>query len=173
MAGVTTGAGSSDLFNRFMICKKICTTIFKFNRLLKITHSFIGLNMIFSVLINFKGNKNGVCFNPLLILSFRKYCVIYRHIGTTQFQPTGARQAFPCFDEPDFKATFKLSMIHDKSYIALSNMPIQTTEDYGNNLIIDKFQESVRMSTYLVAFIVCDYKWKRKPTKSGVNVGIN
>ena len=101
----------------------------------------------------------------------RRICVIFfRHIGTTQFQPTGARQAFPCFDEPGLKATFKMSIVRDKKHIALFNMPLNKTEDYKNGRVVDRFQESVKMSTYLVAFVVCDYKSKKGKTKSGVDV---
>ncbi|CAG2210607.1 ERAP2 [Mytilus edulis] len=95
-----------------------------------------------------------------------------RHIGTTQFQPTGARQAFPCFDEPGLKATFKMSIVRDKKHIALFNMPLNKTEDYKNGRVVDRFQESVKMSTYLVAFVVCDYKSKKGKTKSGVDVAV-
>lgn len=95
---------------------------------------------------------------------------IYRYIATTQFEPTSARKAFPCFDEPAMKATFELSMIRDAAHIALFNMPLKETKDIENGLKQDNFQRTVKMSTYLVAFIVCDYKSITSYTKNNVTV---
>jgi aminopeptidase N len=48
--------------------------------------------------------------------------------------------------------------VHKKEYIGLSNMKLESTEPYGmDGMVIDRFAESVRMSTYLVAFVVCDF----------------
>ena len=44
-----------------------------------------------------------------------------RYLGATQFQATGARFAYPCYDEPSFKATFEMTFKHDASFNAISN----------------------------------------------------
>ncbi|XP_019628837.1 PREDICTED: aminopeptidase N-like [Branchiostoma belcheri] len=48
-----------------------------------------------------------------------------RYLATTQMQPMGARLAFPCFDEPAFKATFTVTLVHRAGYTALANMPLE------------------------------------------------
>uniref|UniRef100_H3A6R8 Leucyl and cystinyl aminopeptidase n=1 Tax=Latimeria chalumnae TaxID=7897 RepID=H3A6R8_LATCH len=77
-----------------------------------------------------------------------------RWLAATQFEPVAARTAFPCFDEPDFKATFLIKINREKHHKALSNMPKNVSTPIENGLVQDEFCVSVKMSTYLVAFIV-------------------
>ncbi|XP_070179100.1 glutamyl aminopeptidase-like, partial [Littorina saxatilis] len=81
-----------------------------------------------------------------------------REIATTHFEATDARAAFPCFDEPDLKANFTLSMVREHRHISLFNMPLKASVAHGDGLMQDNYETSVKMSTYLVAFVVCDFK---------------
>ena len=74
---------------------------------------------------------------------------IEKYFMTTQFEAADARRAFPCFDEPSFKATFELSLLIDENLTAISNMPSLSEEKIKNKKLI-KFKRTPKMSTYLL-----------------------
>ncbi len=75
-------------------------------------------------------------------------------IATTQMQSTDCRRAFPCWDEPDFKATFGVTLVVDRLLMAISNSPEAGRVRQANNKVAISFEPTMKMSTYLVAFIV-------------------
>ncbi|XP_014606106.1 PREDICTED: uncharacterized protein LOC106787883 [Polistes canadensis] len=75
----------------------------------------------------------------------------------TYFQPNYARMVFPCFDEPAFKAKFKIHILRDKSYKTLSNMPLERSFPNDTKYTWDIYKESLKMSTYLLGFVVSNF----------------
>ena len=78
------------------------------------------------------------------------------YLATTQFEATDARRAFPCWDEPDHKAVFDVTLIVPETMVALSNTPIKEQDKDDQGVKIVRFEPTPIMSTYLLAFIVGD-----------------
>lgn len=78
-------------------------------------------------------------------------------LATTQFEQTDARHAFPCYDEPQIRATHTIHIKHDKSYKAISNMQEGTPAVDVNDYVITSFPATKSVQTYLVAFIISDF----------------
>lgn len=107
---------------------------------------------------------------------------------STQFESHHAREAFPGIDEPEAKATFKLSLTTQKNDVVLSNMPIADQKPFkfsevknlqsknSNKALTEKvvtdFEVTPRMSTYLLAFVAGDLQHKQTKTRDGVLVRV-
>src|ERR1700722_68079 len=74
-------------------------------------------------------------------------------MATTQFESEDARRSFPCFDEPDRKAVFEVTLIVEPDLDAISNSPVVAIDQVGHKQRI-RFAPTMKMSTYLVAFVV-------------------
>ena len=74
-------------------------------------------------------------------------------LATTQFEATHARKAFPCWDEPMWKATFDIQLVVDAEHQAIANSAeiSRAPLDDGRHLV--SFATTMKMSTYLVAFV--------------------
>ena len=75
-------------------------------------------------------------------------------IACSQMQSTDCRRVFPCFDEPDFKATFGITLVVDDGLMAVSNGPEIARRQLPSGRLAVTFGETIPMSTYLVAVIV-------------------
>uniref|UniRef100_A0A182Q4T0 Aminopeptidase n=1 Tax=Anopheles farauti TaxID=69004 RepID=A0A182Q4T0_9DIPT len=85
---------------------------------------------------------------------------VRRYLASSKFEPTHARSAFPCYDEPLLKATFELELTHHKDYNAVANMPpagAPVPDPDNADYVRSRFEVSTKMPTYLVAFAVTDF----------------
>ena len=95
-----------------------------------------------------------------------------RTIATTQFESTNARRAFPCFDEPDFKAVFGVTMIVPAELMAVSCGAVVSSQVLADGRRRDTFADTMQMSTYLMAFIVGDLEATEPVDVGGVPLRI-
>ena len=95
-----------------------------------------------------------------------------RYLATTQFEPTDARRAFPCWDEPAKKATFEVTLVFSDEYQAVSNTPVVEEAFPGPGLKSVRFAETPIMSTYLLVFIVGNLTSIEERAAGGTTVGV-
>ena len=82
-----------------------------------------------------------------------------KYLATTQMEPTDARRAFPCFDEPALKAEYTITLIGDKHHTCLSNMDVVSEKDVKSKITGGQrkavtFRKTPLISSYLLAFII-------------------
>lgn len=93
--------------------------------------------------------------------------------AATQFEATDARRAFPCFDEPEFKARYALELVHETGLATIANSAIQHQETLPDGRTLTRFAETPPISSYLVAFTVGPYEGTPETrTSTGVPVRV-
>ncbi|HEV2809924.1 MAG TPA: M1 family aminopeptidase [Acidimicrobiales bacterium] len=75
-------------------------------------------------------------------------------IATTQMEATDARRVFPCWDEPDRKAVFSVTLVVAEGLLAVSNGGVVDEAPTDDGRLSVRFADTVPMSTYLVALVV-------------------
>lgn len=121
----------------------------------------------YTVVMEFKGQitrpMNGI------------YPCFFKHGGKakrlimTQFESHHAREAFPCIDEPEAKATFDLTLTTPTGVTAISNTPVKQQQTKGSQQVTS-FETTPKMSTYLLAFVFGELHGVSRHTKNGVEV---
>ncbi|KAF1751076.1 hypothetical protein GCK72_017628 [Caenorhabditis remanei] len=91
--------------------------------------------------------------------------------AVTQFETTAARYMVPCFDEPEFKATWQVNLTYPTGSVALSNTIEDGTVTSGN-FTTTHYKRTVKMSSYLLAIFIGDIQYKETTTDSGVRLRV-
>ena len=97
---------------------------------------------------------------------------VEKFIATTQFESTDARRAFPCFDEPDMKAVFEVSLEVADHLTAISCGPDIATTKVGDNKKRVDFKATMKMPTYVLAFIVGEFECTDPINVDGTDVRV-
>lgn len=103
------------------------------------------------------------------------YPCFFKHDGqeksliATQFESHHAREAFPCIDEPEAKATFDLTLTTPVGETVLANTPIKNHKNTGDTQTI-QFETTPKMSTYLLAFVFGEIHGVNGQSKNGIEV---
>ncbi|KAB0800742.1 hypothetical protein PPYR_06481 [Photinus pyralis] len=111
------------------------------------------------------GKYTGTLHNDMEGLFYAKYINAQnetKYMVVTEFEPSDARRTFPCFDEPALKATFILNIIRESTLMSASNEELHYTTYLGHGLYRDTYKETVPMSTYLLAFVVSEFRYYQK-----------
>ena len=94
---------------------------------------------------------------------------VNKQLIATQFESHHAREAFPCIDEPEAKATFDLTLTTPAGETVIANTPVKTQQAAGSAQMTS-FETTPRMSTYLLAFVYGELGYLEATTKDGVLV---
>ncbi|XP_078107353.1 endoplasmic reticulum aminopeptidase 1b [Sander vitreus] len=143
----------------------------RFHQLALLSDSVLTKGRRYEVQLRFAANLSD-SFHGFYKSSYRTSSGEVRVMASTQFEATFARGAFPCFDEPAFKAKFTIRIIREPRHITISNMPKVKTVELPSGLLEDHFDTTVKMSTYLVAYIVSDFLSVSKTTRHGVQISV-
>ena len=137
---------------------------------------YLPLENTIKVTIDYQGKLNPDLMGFYWSSYFDEETNSTQFMATTQFEATAARRALPCFDEPAFKAVFQVNLGRVKNMTSLSNMPkereglpMADNDEY----VWDVYQETPKMSTYLLAFIVTSFTFRQsKSLGNGVEFRI-
>lgn len=95
-----------------------------------------------------------------------------RVLATTQFESTSARYAFPCFDEPAFKAVFGVTLVVDEYLTAISCGPEVDRRTLDGGKAAVRFADTMPISTYVLAFVVGELEMTETVEVRGIPIRV-
>ncbi|XP_068579969.1 alanyl (membrane) aminopeptidase-like b [Cebidichthys violaceus] len=130
----------------------------------------------YSLFLAFKGEISGNLY-ALFVSTYDEGSPAYegdqnteRFLAATDLEPTGARKVFPCFDEPEMKAVFVVTIVHRRDTIALGNAEVRDSHILDDDWKVTIFQPTPKMSTYLFAFTVSEFTPTDSPIDGRVTI---
>ncbi len=91
----------------------------------------------------------------------------------TLLVPDRARTLFPCFDQPDLKASYILTLSVPNSWIAVANSPLnKSVTNADSQTVTHIFQPTEPLSTYLFSFVAGEFEKAEKTNDSGRTIGL-
>ncbi|KAI1698390.1 peptidase family m1 domain-containing protein [Ditylenchus destructor] len=158
---VTADAGDIIQITSVEVQKNLSKVVFNLNRKLEAGRNYY-IQILYSGLI---GDRRF----GLYIASYDTKDGRTKYLATTNMEPAGARLLVPCFDEPSFKAIWKVQITHPKGTNAIfnameeeQNLPVSES----GNWLSTRFSETPPMSSYLLAVVVSDFAYKESTMKS-------
>ncbi|MEA2580763.1 MAG: puromycin-sensitive aminopeptidase [Actinomycetota bacterium] len=121
--------------------------------------------------VRFEGEFNRQ-LTGFYLSTYRDSAGVEQRIGTTHFEATDARRAFPCWDEPDLKAPWGITLVVAQGLTAISNGPEVSREGSGDGRVRIRFADTMPMSSYLVAFVVGPLELTQSSDANGTPVRI-
>ncbi|RCN49222.1 hypothetical protein ANCCAN_04637 [Ancylostoma caninum] len=93
----------------------------------------------------------------------------FRIAAVTQCEPTGARAIVPCFDEPEYKAIWNVTIIHPVGTTAIANsLELSETTEPNGKWKVSRFHPTPILASYLLALFVSEFEYEESYTKRGV-----
>lgn len=128
----------------------------------------------YSIMLEFSAKFKPGQFTGFYKTSYKSKAGEVKDLVTTKFEPTYARQAFPCFDETFHKATFDISIVHPDTLTALSNEAMKSSVpvDGKPGWNVTTFVTTPLMPTYTVAYVVSDFVYTETKTASSKPVRV-
>ncbi len=126
----------------------------------------------YALAINFTGVLNDK-LRGFYRSDFKDRKGITHYIATTQMEPTDSRRMFPCFDEPSYKASYKITAAIDPTLTAISNSAVTEDKiDQSSHQRVVHFAETPIMSSYLLALIIGPFKSTPVAVSEGVPIRV-
>lgn len=164
-SGISLHSKDLDIKSATIDGKEATFTLGKFDELSITNDNFAAGDHIITVVFE------GKITDPMhgLYPCYYEHDGVKKELFATQFESHHAREAFPCVDEPEAKATFDVTLTTETGVTVLGNQPVKWRREETNKLVT-AFDTTPRMSTYLLAWVVGELHKKTAVTKRGIEV---